>query len=82
MDTSSLFQACNNKETHDIIAEDNIFFLMKMFQLNSTKPATKNQLELLISLKNKYKIPVGNIWKLTMKQAYMQIMELYSFKLN
>jgi hypothetical protein len=55
---------------------------MKMFQLNSTKPATKNQLELLVSLKNKYKIPVGNIWKLTMKQAYMQIMELYSFKLN
>lgn len=55
---------------------------MKMFQLNSTKPATKNQLELLISLKTKYQIPVGNIWKLTMKQAYMQIMELYSFKLN
>jgi hypothetical protein len=35
-----------------------------------------------MALKNKYKIPVGNIWKLTMKQAYMQIMELYSFKLN
>lgn len=55
---------------------------MKMFQLNSTKPATKNQLQLLMALKTKYNIPVGNIWKLTMKQAYMQIMELYSFKLN
>jgi len=55
---------------------------MKMFQLNSTKPATKNQLQLLALLKSKYNIPVGNIWKLTMKQAYMQIMELYTFKLN
>lgn len=55
---------------------------MKMFQLNSTKPATKNQLQLLMALKTKYKMPVGNIWKLTMKQAYMQIMELYTFKLN
>jgi hypothetical protein len=55
---------------------------MKMFQLNSTKPATKNQLQLLALLKSKYNIPVGDIWKLTMKQAYMQIMELYTFKLN
>ena len=55
---------------------------MKMYQLNSTKPATKNQLQLLALLKSKYNIPVGDIWKLTMKQAYMQIMELYTFKLN
>lgn len=46
------------------------------------KSATKEQLELLMSLKSKNKLPCGNLWNLTMHEAYHQIIALYSFKLN
>lgn len=46
------------------------------------KHATKSQVELLMSLKTKYKLPCGDMWKLSMHEAHRQIMALYSFKLN